>query len=395
MTAFHAEASRPGFIWLDSSDPSSPGSQRSIIASNPIATWTSFGKKGRSTGIINTNNLATFLEEGESAGTIIGYFSYESVSTFELPEFKNVAFHHHKDLPDVWLGIYPTVQMVHPFDVSPLNAYHLTANQTANHDWFVDRVSQIKAHILNGDIYQANLSRPFTCEFSGNPFDLYCQFRKQNPAPYGAYLNTGSAQIMCTSPEQFFKITNKTIQSRPIKGTIGRNPEHADSTSRQSLLQSEKNRSELTMIVDLIRNDLGKLCETGTISVPEPATVESYKQLHHLVATITGTLKPNTSLLNILHALLPGGSITGAPKARAMEIISQLESSSRSIYTGAIGYHKLDGQSEFNIAIRTAYHVNGTVTYHAGCGIVADSDPETEWIESETKSLGFYDCLTQ
>ncbi len=395
MESLIAEWSQqPGFVWLDSSDGPSKWGKQSIVACNPVATiW---GQNGT----IHSDGheekfLDNFLEWAQTKGPIIGYFGYETPAYLHRPEFSKVAFHHQASLiPDFWLGVYPNAtRITEPVTLAqtPYSLEH-TASPT-DHQWFTNAVRQVQTHIHVGDIYQLNLTRRIHARLTGHPLSLYGQMRRLNPAPFGAYLDIGQAQIMSMSPERFFSITDETIQARPIKGTIARHPDH-DMAAIHHLLHSEKDNAELTMIVDLLRNDLGRICIPGSITVPELKTIESYPTLHHLVATIEGQLRPAWSYFDIVMALFPGGSITGAPKYKAMELIGTIESVPRSVYTGAIGYFGLEGKSDFNIGIRTAYHHQGDVFYHTGCGIVADSDPESEWEESRTKARAFLDCLT-
>lgn len=215
-------------------------------------------------------------------------------------------------------------------------------------------VQQIKDHIESGDVYQVNLTRRFTAPFKLPPFETYLRLRHMNPAPFAAYLDYGSGYILSSSPERFVQIRNGRIQTRPIKGTRPRGKTHEeDLSNRLELINSEKDRSELLMIVDLERNDLGRICKPGSIHVKELFELEEYATVYHMVATVEGVLETDVDAVDCLKAVFPGGSITGAPKIRAMEIIDELEPDRRGIYTGAIGYIGFDGQADFNIAIRT------------------------------------------
>ena len=244
--------------------------------------------------------------------------------------------------------------------------------------------------IGQGHIYQANYTYPMVARFEAGPRNLYRRLRVTNPAPYGAFLQTSrEVAILSSSPEQFLRIDGRRIQTRPIKGTEAR---HADpERDRQlatSLLESEKDRAELTMIVDLERNDLGRVCEFGTVETHPFPVVESYQSVHHLVATVEGRLRKDVCFRDILAATFPGGSITGAPKVRAMEIIAELESRPRFIYTGALGYLDDRGTAELALTIRTLWTEGDRVHFDVGGGIVADSTAESEWEETHQKAAG-------
>jgi len=251
---------------------------------------------------------------------------------------------------------------------------------------YIDKIKRIKWHIHEGDIYQANFTTRMDIKSQENPIHVYNKLRRLNPAPYGCYINFGDYQILSSSPERMFLKQGDHITSGPIKGTIARGNNKQDEQNNLSrLLNSEKDKAELLMIVDLVRNDLGKIAQTGTISVDALYKPEIYSSLIHLVSDISARLKKDIKLTDIFHALFPGGSITGAPKKRAVEIINENETSPRGIYTGCIGY--VDNQTaDFNIAIRSMMHKDGIYHVHAGGGIVADSDPENEYDEMMLKA---------
>ncbi|MCB0332982.1 MAG: anthranilate synthase component I family protein, partial [Bdellovibrionales bacterium] len=220
---------------------------------------------------------------------------------------------------------------------------------------YLEAVSKVRSYIRDGDIYQANLSQRFSCSFSGDPFDLFHKLFEENPAPFFSYLNCGSHQIVSSSPERFLSQQGCFLESRPIKGTMPRGfSEQEDVEKKNALLESGKNSAELSMIVDLIRNDLGKVSQTGTVEVVSHKALESYSNVHHLVSVVQGKKRDEVSSVNTLRALFPGGSITGCPKIRAMEIIDEFESVVRHVYTGAIGYLSFHDTMDFSIAIRTA-----------------------------------------
>jgi para-aminobenzoate synthetase component 1 len=255
-------------------------------------------------------------------------------------------------------------------------------------------VGQTLEYINAGDIYQANLSQRFTATGTIDPLDLYQKLKAVSPAPFAAFLAWDDLAILSASPELFYRTEADRIITRPIKGTRPRslNPIE-DARLAAELIASVKDQAELTMIVDLERNDLGKLCRFGTVQVTDPWRVESFEQVHHLVATIEGRLRSEIGPIDIVRAVFPGGSITGAPKIRAMEIIDELEPNRRSAYTGAIGYFSLGGLSAFNIAIRTMLVEGDRVSYQVGGGIVADSDPEMEYLETLDKARGMSQVL--
>ncbi|HDJ29183.1 MAG TPA: aminodeoxychorismate synthase component I, partial [Proteobacteria bacterium] len=259
---------------------------------------------------------------------------------------------------------------------------------------YIEAVRQILEYISAGDIYQVNLSQRFAVEFAGKPLDFYRKFRTLSPAPFGAYLVTDNHTIMSNSPERYLLIKNDYIETRPIKGTRprGGNPE-IDEQLRRELIDSSKDQAEHIMIVDLERNDLGRVAQYGTVHVPEMEIVESYANVHHLVSTVAARIEPKHSTVDCIVNSFPGGSITGAPKLRSMEIIDELEPSCRGVYTGSIGYLDFSGDIDLNIAIRTAVHHQNTLYFQVGGGIVADSDPHLEYEETITKAESFLKTL--
>tara|TARA_R110002096_G_scaffold173997_12_gene349652 strand:- start:23032 stop:23838 length:807 start_codon:yes stop_codon:yes gene_type:complete len=258
---------------------------------------------------------------------------------------------------------------------------------------FCRLVRKAKDYIAAGDIYQVNLTRRFQAPFPPDldPFAFYEALRDASPAPFSAYLNLCNRQILSSSPEQFLKLSGRGIQTRPIKGTRPRfRDTERDERSRYDLITSEKERAELIMITDLERNDLGQVCEFGSVQASRLLELETYEQVFHLVSTVQGRLKSEINHVNALKACFPGGSITGAPKKRAREIIAELEPIERGVYTGTIGYFGLNGESQFNIVIRSAVRENETLHFHVGAGIVADSEPELEFEETRHKAEGFF-----
>lgn len=249
-------------------------------------------------------------------------------------------------------------------------------------------------YIAAGDCYQVNLSQRFAAPLEGPAWSLYERLRRRSPAPYAAYLDCGDHQVLSSSPELFLRVRGRAVETRPIKGTRprGGTPEE-DAALRAELLSSAKDAAELVMIVDLERNDLGRVCEYGSVHVPALRELESYRNVHHLVATVQGRLRAELDPLGCLRALFPGGSITGAPKIRAMEIIEELEPVRRGVYTGAIGWVDAHGNGEWNIAIRTLLVKGSNAYFHVGGGIVADSDPASEYLETLAKARGMLRAL--
>lgn len=251
-------------------------------------------------------------------------------------------------------------------------------------------VQRIREYIAAGDIYQVNLTQRFRAPCSGGSlFPLYLQLRRQSPSPLAVWMELGGREILSSSPETFLRMSGRAIETRPIKGTRARGGDaQSDRAAATELLESEKENAELVMITDLERNDLGQVCDFGTVRVADMLALEKLEQVYHLVSTVTGTLRGDVDHLRALAACFPGGSITGAPKKRAMEVIAELEPVPRGLYTGAVGYIGFNGESQFNIPIRTLVREGGTLDYHVGAGIVADSDPAAEYQETLDKAKG-------
>ena len=256
---------------------------------------------------------------------------------------------------------------------------------------YADAFRRIQDYLTEGDCYQINLAQCFSLGFNGDPWQLYLQMRQQNPSPYAAYLDLPFGKILSSSPEQFVGLSADRVITRPIKGTRPRGGTEAEDKSLVAALRvSEKDRAENLMIVDLLRNDLGRVCEPGSIQVPELFRVETYPTVHHLVSTVTGQLRGGEDALSLLGACFPGGSITGAPKHRAMQIIHELEPDPREVYCGSIGWIGFNGNMNTNIAIRTLLIRNQQASYWAGGGIVADSVEAEEFNETLHKAAAFF-----
>ncbi len=288
-------------------------------------------------------------------------------------------------------GEQPAVQQLPPLAQ--------TAPQpVANFDFagYTAAIARIKAYIASGDVYQVNLTQRFATPLPCPPYALYQRLRERSPAPFAAYLSFDAVQVVSSSPERFLTVRGRQVETRPIKGTRPRAADPAtDARLAAELLASEKDRAELLMIVDLERNDLGRVCAYGSVQVEKLWQLESHPTVHHLVATVSGTLRPEIDVIDCVAACFPGGSITGAPKIRAMEIIDELEPHRRHIYTGAIGYLGFDGNADLNIAIRTLTCVDGQAYYHVGGGIVWDSNPSAEYQETLDKGRAMHEALTQ
>ena len=259
---------------------------------------------------------------------------------------------------------------------------------------FLEKVSRAQIYIRAGDIYQVNLAQRFASAASGDGWSFFLKLSGVSPAPFSAFLDCGDFQLASSSPEIFLRLSGSHILTRPIKGTRPRSMDPTrDAQPNYELQTSPKEMSELVMITDLLRNDLGRVCEFGTVQVPELVRLERYPQVQHLVSTIEGRLREGVTHFEAFAKCFPGGSITGAPKIRAMEIIDELEPVTRGPYTGCIGYLGFNRESQLNIAIRTAVCRRETVYFHAGAGIVADSVPEAEYDETVAKAGGFLAAL--
>ncbi len=257
-------------------------------------------------------------------------------------------------------------------------------------------INRAKEYIFAGDIYQVNISQRFQTSFCGDPYQFYRVFRKVSPAPFGAFLDYGEFQILSNSPERYLMTNGQYIETRPIKGTRKRGISSVEDTKLiEELQNSAKDRAEHLMIVDLERNDLGRIAEFNSVTVSEFESIESYANVHHLVSTVSAKIDKRWTVIDCIKNSFPGGSITGAPKIRSMEIISELEPTYRSVYTGAVGYIGFDGDIDLNIAIRTAIIKGNNIYFQVGGGIVADSDPEDEYIETIVKGESFTKTLKE
>ena len=417
---FRQYARQPHCVWLDIA---TAGRGVSILAARPRRI---FRARGRQIELLSTHGGEKFEADPFAAlaeqirrhhsdfarSAAIGYFGYGLKNCIEQLPAKAAD---DLELPDCWFGFYDDLQV---FDQTAKNdAWRVTGvgpfafrravtpaprrpisqlRSNFSRDTYCRTVLRAKEYVAAGDIYQVNLSQRFQCEVDASPPELYCMLRASNPAPYCAYLDIGEAQILSTSPECFLKIDGHDVITRPIKGTRPRGATTVeDDRLVRELLASPKDNAELLMITDLERNDLGRVCEFGSVRVSELVRVETYATVHHLVSTVEGTLRPDVSHVDCVRACFPGGSITGAPKIRAMEIIDELEPHARGVYTGAIGLFGSNGSSHFNIAIRTVVQQDARLTFHAGGGIVADSEPDMEYEETLAKAQGIVNVIDQ
>ncbi len=364
-------------------------------------------------------------------GGVMGYFAYDMGRLLEnIPRDRGQD----SDVPDCYVGFYDTILIFDHYEnktyisatgfpemdeekrlyranerIGELStllqvASHLhepkkpvpKGNYTAHmtKDEYCHMVKKAIDYIEAGDIFQVNLSQRFSADLAGDPFELYRYLRQCNPAPFAAYLHFPEVIVSSASPERYLLLQDQVIETRPIKGTRPRGiDEESDRSLREELLSSEKDQAELIMIIDLERNDLGRVCEYGSVRVPDLIRLEEYATVFHLVSTVTGHLTPGMDIIDVIMASFPGGSITGAPKVRAMEIIEESEPMGRGIYTGSIGYIDFNGDADLNIVIRTLVIKDGRAHFQVGGGIVADSVPELEYQESLDKGRALMDAL--
>lgn len=428
---FDILAAQPWAIFLDSGTAEARQGRYDILAADPTTTLVT---QGDQTEIITRGETRHSQQDpfellrsalGERAqphadwpfaGGALGYFSYDlGRRTESFPE----VLKNDQNLPEMAVGIYDWVIVV-DHDKQQTHLLSYGRDEKTRRDWSMlvkqfhrpgqTRASQllegcadvtaaidkgqyagafekIKRYIIDGDCYQVNLAQRFSTRCDADPWLLYQNLRQLNPAPFSGYLNLPFVQVLSCSPERFIQVSGDDVKTQPIKGTRPRNPSpQQDQAQATALLNSEKDRAENVMIVDLLRNDLGKNCVTGSVKVPRLFEVQQFATVHHLVSTIVGKLAPGSDTIALLKGCFPGGSITGAPKIRAMEIIEELESHRRGIYCGALGYIDFNGDMDTNICIRTLTHQQGQLHFWAGGGIVHDSTLEGEYQESFDKA---------
>ena len=293
-----------------------------------------------------------------------------------------------------------TILNTPPEPIKPIPPIQLNGNGSRLHSniseaQYIEMVERAKHYIQEGDIYQANLSQRFETSFKGDAFGLYENLRQINPSPFAGYMKLGDLTLVSSSPERLVKVEQGVLETRPIAGTRprGRNSEE-DNHLAEELLLNEKEQAEHLMLVDLERNDMGRVCEYGSVQVTDQMFIEQYSHVSHIVSNIRGTLKPNVTFKEILKAIFPGGTITGCPKIRCMEIIDELEPVARGPYSGSFGYIGFSDHIDLNIIIRTILLKDGKAYFHVGAGIVADSVPANEYQETLDKAAAMIDVLT-
>ena len=380
----------PGLVFFDSAGnlPTSRRQAVSVIAARPVdlIKGSIFLQEDRAALEAALDRGPRFAgDRGFPLGGLCGWVDYEG--DFVFGDYREMLVHCQDD--DTWWEAGSlSSELREPAGNAAPEIGDFVAE--TGRERFIEGVRRIKDWIAAGDIYQVNLSQRFEASISGGSlFELYGALREASPAPMAAWLSLDGREILSSSPETFLKISGRGIETHPIKGTRPRFPDpDEDRRSAYELQTSAKEISELVMITDLLRNDLGQVSEFGSVAVSEMLRLETLAQVHHLVSTVVGTLRPEISTLDALTACFPGGSITGAPKKRAMEIIRELEQAPRGVYCGAIGWLGFNGESSFSIAIRTLIRENDRLVYQVGAGIVADSDPEKEYEETLHKAAG-------
>ncbi len=419
-------------IILDSSKEDEKLSKYSFIGLSPYMTFSSFQNDGYIDGVKVEGNPFKILDELLTRNKVVektnipliggsmGYISYDtgriiekisdsSDEDFKIPHMKFVFYRNiiifdlmeNKQYISYFAGEEKTVEVIiEKIDQIEVKKEEFSYNQE---DKFISNftkeaykksITRLKEYIRSGDVYIANMTQRFYCHNEEDSFTIYKKLREINKAPFSAYLNFDDFQIISSSPERFIQIKDRIAHTRPIKGTRPRgNTIDEDEKNKLELINSEKDKSELLMIVDLERNDFSKVCKPGTVKVKELFALEEYATVFHLVSTIEGELQDDVSAVKVMKECFPGGSITGAPKIRAMEIIEELEGLKRNIYTGAIGYFDFRGNSDFNIAIRTILKKDNKAYFGVGGGITYESIEEDEYLETLDKAKALMKVL--
>lgn len=435
---FERIADQPWSVFLDSGQPKENGGRFDIIAGAPMATLSVYSPYTivRSAGRVECYKedpldvLRKWLGPTGVAipglpftGGAIGYFSYDLARRFVALPATTVD---DLSIPEMVVGIYDWAVIVDharkaswlvsqdrdphtaeiwqqlltrfrsPADqvVMPGFRCHLPIRKVWTKGGYRQAFDRVRRYIRNGDCYQINLAQRFSFLTEGHPWEIYRALRRVEASPFSAYFNFPQIQILSLSPERFLEVRDGIVITSPIKGTRPRSSDvEEDRRMAHELKVSVKDRAENLMIVDLLRNDLGKICEVGSIYVERLFELQSFASVHHLVSTIQGRLTADRHPVDVLRTCLPGGSITGAPKLRAMQIIEELEPRRRSVYCGALGYLGFDGTMDTNIAIRTGLYRSGVLHSWAGGGIVADSDPDAEYDEILSKARPFLNLV--
>ncbi|MBI4566749.1 MAG: aminodeoxychorismate synthase component I [Planctomycetes bacterium] len=431
-------ARQPFPFILDYTDPTQPDRPWTILGSNPARVWIAKGDRIEEWRAGRKRTLrgdpfevlrAALAEHAVSdddtglpfAGGAVGYLGYDLGGRIESLPRQAVD---DRGFPDLFLAFYdralvldraanrarlvelaprdppraidPRAYDEHFGSWPPLSPRACDRPVASNftREGYLAAVRRAREYIAAGDIYQVNLSQRFHARMRLDPFDIYARLRSSSPAPYSALLSMGARAVVSSSPELFLHARERHVVTRPIKGTRSRGADPAeDERLRAELLSSPKDDAELAMIVDLERNDLGRVCEFGSVKVTQPKALETHPTVHHLVATVEGRLRRDADAIDLLRATFPGGSITGAPKIRAMEIIDEIEPTRRAAYTGAIGWIGFDGRVALSIAIRIVERHGEDLWFQVGGGIVADSDPEQEFHETLVKATGIVRAL--
>lgn len=430
----HDDYGRYSFIGIDPVQTITPQSDLSLQQQLPD--WYSHAHTRVGDGNFSDNDIEILLP---FTGGLMGYLSYEYAKQLEYSLANNHVIPAHKSvretevcLPDYWFGVY---NQVFAFDnqeqvtyllvtqlpetnaeglLSKLNDIYNLAYKSAEievdkpeaiklssnftKEEYISTVKRTIEYIKSGDIFEANIAQKFSAKIN-DKYDskgLYKNLQLKNPAPFSAYLNLDDLKILSASPERFIKIINGDVEVRPIKGTIQRdNNPQKDNFLAQTLQSSAKDRAENIMIVDLMRNDLSKICEAHSIAVKQLCGLESFTNLHHLVSVINGKLKTGISIFDIIKAVFPAGSISGAPKIRSMQIIDELENHTpRGVSYGSIGYLGFNGNIDLSVAIRTITIYNNELSFHAGGAVTLYSDPNAEYEETMLKAQKLFESLS-
>lgn len=375
----------PGLVFFDSASETGAAGRHSIVAAAPseILAGNSPADWQKLRAEIARRQAGDPIDHGLPCGMAAGFVDYDGSFCFGF--YDDLLVYRHDD--QSWHASGDLAARLIPGRPAAAEKPRFATKITSED--FCRMVRRAKDYIAAGDIYQVNLSHRFTSPWHGDPMRFYGALRHYSAAPYAAYLDLGGRAILSSSPESFLKMSGRGISTRPIKGTRPRRADAgADERSAYDLITSPKEIAELVMITDLERNDLGQVCEYGSVRVAELLKLERHEQVFHLVSTVEGVLRPGVDHVTALQSCFPGGSITGAPKKRAREIIAEIEPEPRGLYTGAIGYFGFNGESQFNIAIRTVVIENEAAHFHVGAGIVADSIPEMEYEETLHKAAG-------
>ena len=429
---------KPWAMLLDSGQPHSQYGRYDILVADPFVTLRNIENTGSATAktqteIFKDGQLSTSHEDPFAllnsllapyqavagdlpfSGGAVGYFAYDLMRQLErLPQHNAVD----ATIPHMMVGIYDWCVLVdHHLKTACLvsngfeqathdhwpelcalfdapaaaenGSFSISTAISSNMDFsqYAQAFNKVKDYITAGDCYQVNLAQRFSAQAQGDSWPAYLKLREISPAPFMAYMNFGDLQVLSGSPERFLQVVSGVVETRPIKGTRPRSADAIlDQQYADELQASVKDKAENLMIVDLLRNDISKSCAVGTVKADQLFQLQSFANVHHLVSIIRGVLQPAKTALDLLRGCFPGGSITGAPKLRAVEIIEELEPHRRGVYCGAIGYIGFDGNMDTNIAIRTAVYAAGEISFCAGGGIVADSVLEHEYVETLDKA---------